>query len=514
MAKKKAKPRQRLPRTTDGTFVAATVAPQQLTADQTADQQNNGIGGNLFNTFAGWYGNGGTMDNPMGYPGWVSFYTGSILTYRWMLQLPVLRLVRSIDVGIISSSNWEYEADKGVPDNIKEFITSNMDRLRLKLIMEFFLRGRDYGSMSGEILWEERDGLLRIRDVKPLLNELCKSLQDRTGQVIGVRNNLRGQDASGKEVEFVDLALPYKGFHFTFDGEAGNPYGRSWLENCRATSFREWLNCSQQLQALGVKITGVVTIITAPSGRFPTGKLNADGTMQFDTYKASSERVISGLAKGSAGAYVPGIGFDIDQKGNIDMMKLMAQLIGKSMVTVDIKDFGSQASAIEGILSRMKHAEVNMFAAGLRSSRTGLEGEHGTKEEAGVHTDTGTLNAETEDRLFAAACQPLVDAQLEVNFGPKYIGKVRIKPASLIDRKSQVLRAFLMAVLQDRNIAIEGVAAADMDQIYKSLGIPFKAAYDMDAVRKAALAETANSVGGTPKKSPQVEPEGGRPEES
>jgi hypothetical protein len=51
----------------------------------------------------------------------------------------------------------------------------------------------------------------------------------------------------------------------------------------------------------------------------------------------------------------------------------------------------------------MKHDEELMFAGGLRPSRTGLEGKHGTKAESGVMTDTGMLERGIRGRRYRDA---------------------------------------------------------------------------------------------------------------
>lgn len=448
--------------------------------------------------------NGGCSTNPMGFPGYGQLYWGNDRTYRWMLQHPVLRLVRSICVSPIVASSWEYvKTDPSVPDSSVDLVSQVMNPLRIQLLNDFFIRGRDHGWASGEIIWEQKalQGKERtiISRVKPLLQESTQILHDDGGNPIALRNHV---GVGGP----VDIAMPYKGWLYTYDGECGYLYGRSWLENVRRTAWADWLDCAQQLMKLGAKITGILTVVTAPAGSFPTGKYDASGKEIRISYKENAETVIKALASGEvAGAFMPGLSLNVDAKGNVEAYKVLAQLAGKSLITVDTKDFGGNSPAITGILERMKHDEELMFMGGLRPARTGLEGVHGTKAEAGVHTDTGTTNSENDDKDFARQCQPLVNSVLAVNVSEKARDSVRISCPSLVDRKSEIVKAILLSICNVPELAAEVAGTLDIPGALKFLGLQVTGKFDAERVKEGlSKAKDAGAV-----KNP--EPQGGRP---
>lgn len=452
------------------------------------------------------YANGGDPFNPMGFPGYGMLYTGTDTNYRWMLQHPVLRLVRSIAVGSIVSSTWEYvKSDKAVPDEQVELIADAFNPIRTQLVNDFYVRGRDHGWACGEPIWESRliSGRMRtvIARVKPLAPEHTEVLEDPCGNMTGLRNMVRVTDVSS-----VDLPAPYKAWKYTYDSENGYHYGRSWLENVRATAWKDWLDCAQQLQKLGAKITGIITVITSPSGTFPTGRKKADGTYEHVSYKENAELVVKALASGAPGAWMPALGIAVDPKGNIEANKVLNQLAGKPLINVDTKDFGSNAPAILGILDRMKHDEELMFAGGLRPARSGLEGQHGTKAEAGIHTDTGTMNSENDDKDFARQVQPLLAATLAVNVSEKACHNVRISCPSLVDRKTEVIKAFILAAMNVPALAGAIMECLDVTKGLKFLG--FSTMQDFDPKKAIESLTQVNKAPATP------EPQGGRPKES
>jgi hypothetical protein len=455
------------------------------------------------------FANAGTSDNPMAFPGYNYLYTGTYTVYRWMLQHPVLRLVRAISTAPILASSWEYEAlDKSIPTEWVEAVKLTFNRLRSDLIRDFYISGRDMGWSGGEQIWQYKDGRYDLARVKPVLQDITDVLRDKYGNITGLRNNAVPEGTQGGE-SYIDLTMPYKGFHYAYDPECDNPYGRSWLENARMTAWRGWLDSAQQLQKLGAKITGIVTVITSPAGTFP-GPLDANGQATKVSYEENAKIVIKALAAGAAGVWFPSLGLAPDAKGNIDAMKVLIELAGKSLTNINVLDFGQQSQALSPILDKMKHEEELMFNAGLRSARVGLEAEHGAKEDAGVHTDTGTVIAETEDEAFAKKCQCLVNNFVVLNFSAKAVDKIIIKTPSLIDRKTSILRAFLLALLNDPEVVEEVIKTADMDRAMDVLQITRKKTFDAQAVT-TTKEKRAKAKSRQQEKASGGEPQGGRP---
>jgi hypothetical protein len=231
------------------------------------------------------------------------------------------------------------------------------------------------------------------------------------------------------------------------------------------------------------------------------------------SYKENAEKVLRALGSGAIGAWFPSLSLSPDAKGNLDAMKVLVELAGKSLTHFEKFDFTGQTAAIKPILERMIHAEQLMFAGGLRSARVGMEGQHGTKAEAGEHTDTGTINAEADDEQFARQCQPLVDANLVLNRSAKARGKVRIKPPSLVDRKTAIYKAVLLALTNDSAISQElastpGVVKALMNVLDIKGETDFSVENLKGRIEKSLAAKQQPGPGADPKKT--TEPQGGR----
>lgn len=499
------------PRQSNGRFQQLPPSTQNLGLERSAAQRPPGwtqnAPGACWGGYEGFGGRGleGSGFNPIGFTGYGAPYSGSYEQYRWILQHPIVRLVRSIAVGPILSSTWEYgPTDKKVPEDWIELVKNNLDPLRSQLLSDFFVNGRDYGHACGEPIWEttssQRNGETRLVRVKPLLHDVTKIRSDPHGNFTGVENYVA---VEGQDENPIILAAPYKAFLYTYDSYAGYLYGRSWLENIRATAWADWMNAAQQLNKLGMKVSDTFLVVKTPSGTYP----GPNGTRI--SYRDSAIELIADAASGAPGAWLPSLALNVNESGEIDALKMMAELASKSLTSLEALDFGSHSAAIKGLLERMVHDEELMFAGGLRPSRSGLEGEHGTKSSAEVHTDTGTTNAEIEDSAFAVALQPLVDAILVVNRGEIARGRVRINPPPLVARLLATVKALLLAGMNDPDVAVELMGSMDVNNFCKILGIkqtrPFSQETVVAAKQQAAANPTQNPRPGN------VDPQGGRP---
>lgn len=433
--------------------MVAQVPREQLTIEHTSDQSPMLLGNGLL------YANGGCAINPCGFPGYATGYNRSYQTYRWILQNPVVRLVRAISTAPIRSSYWQYKArNEKIPQARVDLIQEMFDQLRQQSMADI-LRGRDFGWASFEPLWELRDGFMWLSELKPLSWDFTNLLVTKAGRFAGLTQawqqtpDMKVESAQGQTI---GLPAPYKAWVYSYDKECGGLHGRSWLENIRETAWKDWLDCAQQLQKLSGAISGTQIIVKSPSAQ-----------------KDAAIAMIKAIANGAPGGWIPSLLRDLKPGEEVDWTA-MAELAKASVIDFELLDFGNRAAAISGILARMQHDEELMFAGGLRPSRSGLEGQHGTKAEAGVHTDTGMLASELDDDDIAQQLQPMVDAVGTLNFANYKPGDVFIDPPPLVDAKTQQYTAFLQALAGNADIAVALAKYADVDELLTGLDIPIK----------------------------------------
>lgn len=502
-------------RAVGGTYAPVTddrrnaVGPEQTGEQVPSANPNLYMGGPLGLPYVGaglMFGNGGTFDNPLAFPGYSQYYAGTFPVYRWILRHPTVQLVAAIGIADILLNSWQYEWCNGAgPQEWMDLATDNFTRLRSCLMRDFFVVGRNFGAAFGEPIWElDYKGRTILKRVKPLLNDVTLATRDDHGNFSGIINKARGT-----VMPSVELAAPYHAWKYThnFGNEAGYIYGRSWLESIRDTAWRSWLDAAQQLARLGAKIVGTQIVATTPGGTFPGPIDPTTGRATQVSYIDNAAKNIKAMADGAAGVVVPTFVVPVDSKGDIERAKLMWELATKGVATFTVLDCGSLTPAIEGLLLRMRHDEELMFEGGLMPARAGLEARHGAKADAETHSDTGTKISQVNDQDFAEQIQPLLDALLVLNFGDIARGRIRIVPPSLVNIPGEYFKKVLLACLNDPYFVQEFAGAVDIDALLKYLNFKQKdlqSGFNADKMQQAKLADTKKAPGTS-------DPQGGAP---
>lgn len=399
--------------------------------------------------------NGGAINNPCGFPSYGSLYTGTYATYRFMLRHPrIAHARRQVEAPILSNS-WGLQVRKGTPDNVKQFIEDAFPAGVIRRWKRDAFRALDYGWYPFEKVWAAREGRWWVDWLKPLTVDANGIVVTKAGRFAGVRYK---PGDSG-------ILEPRDCVCHTHDGEAGDLYGRPRLENVRETAWREWLDAANQMQLTRLKIAGKLAIIFTPSGTYVDG--NGNTKSWRDTAMAAGKAIADVRSNGTV--WLPGMKTpDMLSKENIEYAKM-------SLVTIDVKDFGNHSEAIGGFLKCLQAAEQLMFAGYLRSARTGMESEHGSRADAEEHTNTDTSDIElVESDMADTFNAQVVDDLLEVNFGPDMRGAVYYEPAKLTDENRATDDKIVDAILKNPETATPALAKVDKTTVARRRGIPIK----------------------------------------
>jgi hypothetical protein len=427
------------------------------------------------------FGMGGTSANPCGFPGWGGVYGSQYWTYDWMLQHPVIRHARGVVCAPIEAGSWVCESGDPArlpPDDpgtsaVIDYVQRVFDRLRPAFMPEA-LRCLDYGWAPFEPIWDVRDGYYTIDRLKPLAVERTWPLRDRHGNVIGLRNNgfgapdLTGFAAAPDESKDNPdlLVAERKALVITYDGRAGDPFGRPRLESIRQTAWMMWLDCAQQINALSGKISGRQAFAIVPSGGYTDPKTNT-----FRTHQQDAADGATAFAQGKTPIFT-------SLALNVSDPQLQAKLAAIPLIQFQTIDYGSETPAISGMLDRMRHAEELMFMGYLRSPRSGMEAQtSGSRADSESHTDSGMLDSQLVGNLIPGQLQRLVDDLCYLNWGLPP-GTVRIKQSPLVDDKKQTLNDLVksMGFSPDFQRALE--LCIDWDRTLDTLEIPRRADAD------------------------------------
>ena len=373
------------------------------------------------------YGNGALTSRPS------YAQTGTLTELRAVRKDPTGSLVRQLLVSSIQAGSWSIEGDEDVPEEVIEFM-QHVLLLRNNLIYNAVSFGQvDYGWMPFEKIFVVDDNSkLVIDSLKPLLHDITTVLVTPQGKFDGYRQ----RPLSGLPVD-LDAR---KALHIAFNVEAGNLYGVPLLEAIRATSDA-WIESNAGAKRYDEKLAGSLKVLHVPPG---TSVVEGESLGNDEV----AVQVVAAMESSDIIA-MPTTTADVLQQVTD---KAVADLYAWKIEVLDHK--GKQASFNE----RLNYLDkLKVRGMGL-PERSILEGQNGTKAEAGTHGEWALLNLEATDRSIVAMLNvQLIDQLVELNYGPNYKGKVRVVAQPLVDTQLEFLRKLYLDI-QDQNLDVEKLA--------------------------------------------------------
>ena len=253
---------------------------------------------------------------------------------------------------------------------------------------------------------------------------------------------------------------PGKCFLFTYDGEAGNFYGRSRHESIRTHAWGPWTELSRKRNQYFAKVAGVVPVIEYPEGE----SRDAHGAVQsnFDLARA----VLQNLGQGK-GVAMPNIfaryAGDLARSG-IDLEQLKAWHI--SFLETN-EQHGREFT------ETMRHLESLMLRGWLVPERAVTEGQYGTKAEAGEHAKLALTAAELllEDILRCVNWY-LVNPLVVLNFGRRAENSVTLVRGGLDPAEQAFFRELIQKVLAAPSNVQTLWEMLDVEAMLDGVGLP------------------------------------------
>ncbi len=377
--------------------------------------------------------------------------SGTYETYRRISAHPTNALVRGLVESPIIANTWRWKKlRQDVSQEWVDFAQQVLNPLRQQIVRDA-LRALEFGWAGFEKIWEVQNGRRVLRRFKPLLWDFTQILADEHGNAAGLINQLPGKPA-------VKLVGP-KYFLYTYDGEAGNRYGRSRHENIRQ-AWSESEQIRQRLAQYMKKVAGIIVQLHYPEGT-SRDQSGAERPNQW-----LGQQVLDAVSQGRSVMFPNGFAATADSRAAYE-------LAGKSSWQLSAFE-SAGADHAPGMKLILDYYDALIFRGWLRPERTGLESLHGSRADAQTHTDTASLDSELIDRDLAdALTRDVVDELLVLNFGSKARGAVAIDPAPLERDSLGILRGVLEAVLSRNGNGV--IPQIDADSLLDQLAVPRKA---------------------------------------
>jgi hypothetical protein len=324
-----------------------------------------------------------------------------------------------------------------------------------------------FGYWLQEMDWQERDGRIAPCFSSFLPGE-ATLYRDRYKRFAGFKVNEEERDA---RYAFLAVNEPHL-----------DPiFGYSRNENCR----EEWWRARQSnLNADRVenKASGIQMMIGLPMGQsFVDDKGNAI------MGKAVGQAIMDAAVQGNS-FQVPLTPFRKDDiVRNPELAKIAA-------VTVQPFDWKDNAPSLLAHLARLARTDRDIVRGWHRPEREGMEGEHGTKAEAGTHGAIGTTDSELVAAMILRQYSVQVGNRwLVTNKGPKAVGRLRVVQAPLSDPQQAFLQEYTQTLAQDAATGPDLRAHTDLRALLDRVEIPMASEDDAAKAMADAAAQKAET---------------------
>ncbi len=382
-----------------------------------------------------------------GMDGYTPASPGTYETYRKIRKHPTVALARIIATVPIRIAAWSVEALDNVQEDRIEFVREQVEYFWPGLIYNIPY-SLDYGFQSFEKVWEIVDGRYVYAKIKPLLPDNTEVMVDeKTGAFAGLKQHS------------VELG-PEKVFWFTYDGEAGNFYGRSRHENIRVNAWQPWLDTAKQMANYGAKTAGVIPVIEYPMGesKDATGAVKSN----FDLAKKVLDNLTN--AKGIA---MPN-----------QFKKYAQDLLAKGVSMKDMEAWVITFLEPKGqhgsdFVNMLKYYDSLLMRGWLVPERAAIEGTFGTKAEAETH---GNLAMEVAMLLYSEILRQVnwyvINPLLRYNFGIEAENTIYLSKAGISPSQQTFLRDLLGKTLTNPANIDLFMKWLDIDSMLDTVGLP------------------------------------------
>ena len=348
---------------------------------------------------------------------------GTYAAYRALRKDPTVALGRGLLVSGILAGSWSVESDEDTRPDIVEMVEALLP-LREEIMRTVVSYGRvDFGWMPFEKIFTIANGLTMLR-LKPLLHDITTILVDRKGNFSGYRQG------NIQTANFIDIPVE-KCLHIAFDVEGSNHYGVPLLENIRAIQA-SWNDCDGGAKRYDKKIAGSHWIVHYPPG---TSQVDDETVENADIAK----QLLTAL-ESSGSMSLPSTTAEYLQELNDSAVAKLYQW--------DVKLISDVSARQPAFGERLKYLDTLKIRGLILPERSMLEGQFGTKAEAGEHIGLAITGMQTIDKTIARAInEQVVNQLLELNFGPEAVNKARLVAAPLVDLEAAFLRKLYLALV-------------------------------------------------------------------
>lgn len=383
--------------------------------------------------------------------------------YREIRKDPTVALARSCMGMAVLAGAWSVEADDDAPEGAEDLVYDLVE-MREAIMEPAVYAGIDYGWWGAEKVFAVEDGLVRLHKLKSLLPDLTTILID---EMTGAYRGYQQTHATTGALIKLDTT---KCLHIGYRVEGTQWYGYPLLENVRLVQ-KKWDTADKGAEAYDKKVAGSHWVVY-----YPRGTSNVDGV---DTDNGQVAQDLLAALEACGSITVPRNISDL-----VEQLNNQAALEATSWGIELIEDSGGRQPTF---VDRLKYLDALKVRAMLLPERSILEGEFGTKAEAGEHADVAIKAMQLIDRHITRHVNwHVVDQLLRINYGIEAQGTVRLKATPLVDEQVAYLREVYTKLLENPQAFLEEVGTINTEALKEKLGIPSQEAPEVPPLAEPA----------------------------
>lgn len=424
----------------DQESINAPVAMQEQTRGQVAVLSGGGYG-NLAAFDAVSTNNSGIV--PLG-QAWHDANTLYYQKVRRMRRHPTIKLVRTLSCASMAGAQWSAEVNADALPEAKDVINDLLpfqNTIMSKVLPSLF----DFGWAPFEkvVHWDVKDERTKLKKLKPLLQDFTRIM------VTNDHGKFAGFKQFNKFLALSNCML------FNQDVEGTYLYGESTMSAIEP-AYDRWNVTDKANVQYDKKIAGAHWVI-----RYPMGKSNIDGVMtdNFDVAKMLLREL-----EGSGSIAVP--------SQVIAFVENLEAAGSKAEEAWDI-DIKSAETSQGAFAQRLAYLDTLMVRGGEFPERSILEGQYGTKAEAGEHADFAVARMDFRNKCVVDYINwYLVNPLLRVNLGRDAENTAKIKVAPIADDKKDILKLVLQLALANPSASTGIIQGIDFHAVKEQLEVP------------------------------------------
>jgi hypothetical protein len=348
----------------------------------------------------------------------------------------------------VRASKWNYVAKDNAPKEALELIEKQLENLR-PYIVDQALHSITYGWQPFEIVWENKDNYICVKNLKPLLH-------DKTSVLVNEHGSFEGLSVDANKTELGT----FKSMVFSHNAEYGFLYGKSQLENI-VGSFLASEDITKRLAQFITKVAGSQILVWYPEGE------SIDSNNATVTNFEMAQALLKELSTGNGVAAPSTIHPSADMFVNSGMKPDNYRAWSIEYLNSETTDHAT------GLDTSLRYFDAQLLRGLLVPERTALESTGGgTKAESDVQ-GSWSINAsnQTLEEIVRHLNWYLIPKILELNFGEKVKDSIQVIPEPVESAKLTLLRELVRMTFSPSNPEL-ALQVMDMDKILEQLGIP------------------------------------------